>query len=117
MSDDSTREPIKPMVKPMFGELPKQQSGGRTTPVRGKYMDVLESVMERPGEWACVVMGLTRARAYGCTANLKARRAQVPDGAWDFRTRANEGAEDPQPEDHVWDVWALYHGEAEADDA
>lgn len=58
---------------------------------KGAWLQRLEPLKRRPGEWALVHETPRAQTAYNMRSELASRRYRVPEGDWDFQARANDG--------------------------
>jgi hypothetical protein len=54
---------------------------------RGKWRQVLEQLMERPGEWARIAEFDHVRKARSLAHNLNRRKVAVPPGRWEYASR------------------------------
>lgn len=59
---------------------------------RGKWLDALEPLMSRPGEWARILDTPTATHAHNQARNLASRHVAIPPGEWEFTGRRLDDA-------------------------
>ena len=82
-------------------ELPAIGQGSR-----GKWANLLQQVMKRPGQWALIATCESMDQANSLQSNLTARSVVMPEPThhWEFAARGIE-------------VYAIYRGKRKASDA